>query len=78
MMQHLPPGTKIIIRTPRAEMHGSVIHADNWGREGQDNWYIEFNIDVDKSIRGHNYSGTYGYWKQGCDGGELEVCEDAA
>jgi len=52
---------------------GIVLDANNWnGCGGPDNWYIE--LEKDK-VHGRNWTTGYGYWKQGQDGGTVELIE---
>lgn len=48
---------------------GTVLTADNWKRDGEDNWYIE--LEKDK-VSGAGWQLGYGYWKQAEDGGKVE------
>lgn len=72
-------GDRVRITVPTSPGHsfgagwgeGIVLSADNWSRNGVDNWYIE--IEKDK-VGGRNWRIGYGYWKQE-DGGTVELLE---
>lgn len=55
---------------------GIVLTAANnqWDPEKEPNWYIE--LEKDK-VEGRNWTTGYGYWKQGQDGGTVEILESA-
>ena len=55
---------------------GIVLSAANneWNPDKPANWYIE--LDKDK-CGGRNWETGYGYWKQGCDGGTVELLKTA-
>ena len=47
---------------------GTVITADHWG--GGSGWYVEIEKDA---VGGRGWRTGYGYWKQGEDGGDIEL-----
>ena len=53
---------------------GIVLTAANneWDPDKPANWYIELEKDT---VGGRNWQLGYGYWKQGCDGGTVELLE---
>jgi hypothetical protein len=72
-MDVITKGTNIIIRKGGTLIYGTVLTAANWGRADKPNWYIEYTIDEKRSMRPSNFVGSYGYWKQGEDGGAVEI-----
>ena len=66
----LVKGDKIKVTAQGCEIFGTVLTAYFWGKK--DGWYIEYMIDEQASFRPSRFSGNYGYWKQGCDGGTVE------
>ena len=78
-------GDRVRITVPRTEHsnfgagwgEGIVLTAANneWDPDKPANWYIE--IQKDK-VGGRNWQKGYGYWKQGCDGGTVELLESAS
>jgi len=60
-------GDRVRITTSMYDVVGTVVSATNykkyWLANAEDNWYIEFIAD----------EGGFGYWKQGNDGGTIEV-----
>lgn len=53
---------------------GIVLWAQNYGVGDDENWYVEF---VKDKVEGRHWETGYGYWKQGVDGGKMEVIEKA-
>jgi len=63
-------GSRVRITLPNGQWgEGLVLTATNWngGNTRPDNWYIELEKDKGNSGTG------YGYWKQGPDGGTVEL-----
>lgn len=69
-------GKRVIIRAQGCVIHGTILSANNWGTREKPNWYIEYTIDESRSSRPRQYSGNYGYWKQGVDGGTVEFVDE--
>ena len=54
-------GDTVVLKAQGLKVSGQVLSADYWGEK--DGWYIELTMA--------NVPGSYAYWKQGQDGGEL-------
>ena len=62
-------GDRVRITACGGWCEGTVLQADDWG--GKDGWYVE--LTKEKASPGWDLG--YGQWKQGVDGGTIEVLE---
>ncbi len=53
-------GNLVTIASQNVQLIGVVRTANNYGRDGEDDWYIEFDVD-----------GINRYWKQHVEGGQI-------
>ena len=62
----IQPGDTITINAKGLQVTGTVLSAQDYGRDGESDWYIQM-TDRD--------TGQYQYWKQGVDGGTIRKGE---
>lgn len=69
----IKPGDEVKISLPAGySVEGKVISAFHWGE--RDGWYIELNkyLNTERNRNLDLTQTSYGYWKQGRDGGTVE------